>query len=64
MRNIVENNDGTYNFDLGVYHYTNVPKWYMEALQDRQTCAMLFYEAFILDPGRKSLTQKAREMRW
>ena len=64
MRNIVKNNDGTYNFDLGIYHYTNVPKFYMEALQDRQTYAMIFYETFILDPGSKSLAQKAREMRW
>lgn len=63
MRNIVQNNDGTYDFDLGAYHYTNVPKWYMEALQERQTYAMIFYETFVL-PGHKSLTQQAREMRW
>ena len=63
MRNIVENNDGTYNFDLGVYHYTNVPKWYMEALQANQTYGMIFYEECML-PDRKTLTQKARAMRW
>ena len=63
MRNIVMNKDGTYNFDLGIYHYTNVPKWYMEALQDRQTYAMIFYETFFL-PSGKTLAHKAREVRW
>ena len=64
MRNIVDNGDGTYDFDFALYHYQNIPKAYFEDFKRWEEEAQAKLYEHLYGKHTTTLVDKALKVRW
>lgn len=64
MRNLVENSDGTYDFDFGLYHYQNIPKDYLEDFKLWEEMMQRNLHKHLFGKYPDTLVQNALKVRW